>query len=631
MPTGAVSGILAVDVDPRNGGDDSLDSLIAQYGKLPGTAEQMTGGGGRHILFCHLGIPVPKTLAPGIDLKGDGGYIILPPSVHPTGKQYEWDGIEGAKALFHLAEPPRWLLEMIGSRNGKPANAVAGSDKWMPGERNNRLTSAAGAMRRRGFTPEAIAAALMEENRRKCEPLLPHAEVQRIAQSVGSYDPADRCGEKHFHGDETAGAGFAGVNWPEALKLEAYYGIAGELVRLIEPHSEADPVALLIQFLIGFGNLIGRHAHFSAEADRHFMNLFGVLVGQTAKGRKGTSLGQIQRIFGVIDDTWSTTRNMGGLASGEGLIWAVRDKIRVNSPIREKGRVVDYEEVTSDAGEKDKRLMVVEPEFARVLQATERESNTLSAIIRQAWDNGNLRILTKNQAARATEAHISIIGHITKDELRRLLSSTAAGNGFANRFLWVCARRSKILPEGGALHTVDFAPIIRKLKTAADFARATEKMCRDDQAKVVWNRIYPELSEGKPGLLGAVTSRAEPQVMRLACLYALLDCSREIRAEHLNAALGVWQYCLDSARFIFGDSLGDPTADEILRELRTHPQGMTRTEIRELFNRNKSSSEIGRALTALQEHGLARMDREREQEGQIRPTERWFALTAVRS
>jgi hypothetical protein len=423
----------------------------------------------------------------------------------------------------------------------------------------------------------------------------------------------------------------ANSNWPDGLRHEAYHGIAGELVRLIEPHSEADPAALLIQFLVAFGNMVGRSAHFRAEADRHFLNLFAVMVGQTAKGRKGTALGQVQRILASIDAEWNSTRNMGGLASGEGLIWAVRDETRTKSPVREKGRVVGYEEIISDDGVKDKRLMAIEPEFARVLQTAERESNTLSAIIRQAWDTGNLRIMTKNQAAHSTEAHISVIGHITGEELRRLLTNTAAGNGFANRFLWVCARRSKVLPEGGALNTVNFAPSVAKLQTAADFARGIETMQRDDEARAIWSGVYAELSEGKPGLLGAVTSRAESQTMRIACVYAVLDCSDEIRAVHLNAALAVWNYCHDSARFVFGDSLGDPTADEILRELHTHLGGMTRTEIRELFHRNRSSGEIERALGVLQEQGLARMQREREQEEHKKPTERWFVITAERA
>jgi hypothetical protein len=191
----------------------------------------------------------------------------------------------------------------------------------------------------------------------------------------------------------------------------------------------------------------------------------------------------------------------------------------------------------------------------------------------------------------------------------------------------VCTRRSKMLPEGGALHTVDFGPIIGRLQNAAAFARTVEKMQRDDRARAIWGDVYANLSEGKPGLLGMVTSRAEAQVMRLACVYALLDCSVLVRAEHLTAALAVWQYCEDSARFIFGDALGDSTADEILREIRNHPQGMTRTQIRDHFNRNKSAAELGRALGVLQEYGLARMERTREGEGDTKPTERWFAAT----
>jgi hypothetical protein len=116
--------------------------------------------------------------------------------------------------------------------------------------------------------------------------------------------------------------------------------------------------------------------------------------------------------------------------------------------------------------------------------------------------------------------------------------------------------------------------------------------------------------------------------MRLACIYALLDCSQEVRREHLQAGLAVWDYCEASARYIFGDTLGDATADEILRELRAHPEGLARNDIREHFGRNKSSAEIGRALGVLHEYGLVRVEREEGEQG--RPTERWYALTVVR-
>lgn len=479
-------------------------------------------------------------------------------------------------------------------------------------------------------TSETYARRAMLENN---PALLAKAEeivvtIEDEAPTVVNMDDADS--PVALSGPPAAPEGSSQNNWPEPLKDEALHGLAGEIVRAIEPHSEADPAALLVQFLVGFGSVIGRQAHFMAEADRHPCNLYAIIVGQTAKGRKGTSLGQIQRILEVVDGEWSRSRVMGGLASGEGLIWAVRDAIQERAPVRVHGRVVRYEDVESDSGVSDKRLLVVEPEFARVLQVAERESNTLSAIIRQAWDTGNLRILTKKQAAQATDAYVSIIAHITKDELRRLLTDTAAGNGFGNRFLWVCARRSKLLPEGGELHTVDFASIMKRVQAAVSFTRNVHQMQRDEQARAVWHEVYADLSEGKPGLLGAVTSRAEAQTMRLACIYALLDLSEVVRAEHLMAALELWRYCEDSARFIFGDAMGDATVDDILRELRSHPEGMTRTDIREYFQRHKSSAEIGRALGVLQEYGLTRMERSRERQDQIRPTERWYALTAVR-
>jgi hypothetical protein len=403
------------------------------------------------------------------------------------------------------------------------------------------------------------------------------------------------------------------------MKEEAFYGLAGEWVRMLEPHTEADPAALLAQFLTACGSVIGRGPYFVAEADRHYMNLFASIVGQTAKGRKGTSWGRVHALFGQVDEEWALNRVMSGLSSGEGLIWSVRDEIR--EMVKEKGRLV--EQVT-DPGEKDKRLLAVEPEFASVLQRADRETNTLSAIIRQSWDTGNLRVLTKKQAARATNAHISVIGHITKDELRKLLGSTEAANGFANRFLWVCAKRSKCLPEGGRLGQVDFAGVIRRLQDAVNFARTVDRMDRDPAARLIWCAVYPELSEGQPGLFGAVTSRSEAQVLRLACLYALLDCSALVRAEHLIAALALWEYCQASAEYIFGSALGDATADEILRALRVRPKGMTRTAIREYFDRNKSSAEIGRALGVLQEYGRARMVREEGEQGRL--AEFWFAV-----
>jgi len=411
------------------------------------------------------------------------------------------------------------------------------------------------------------------------------------------------------------------VSWPKPPDVAAFHGVVGKMVQLIEPHTESDPVALLVQMLTAFGNMIGRTAYFTAEADKHYSNLSIVLAGLTSKGRKGSSLGQILVPIQSLDEKW-VQRRQSGLSSGEGLIWAVRDPIEKQEAIKESGRIVGHQTVIVDEGVFDKRLLVVEPEFAQVLKVSSRENNTLSATIRMAWDSGDLRTLTKNSPACATGAHISIIGHITKAELLRHLSSTECANGFANRFLWVCVRRSKVLPEGGALHTVNFADIIRRLQDAVTFSRRVGELRRDQNARALWHEVYEGLSAGKPGLLGAITSRAEAQVMRLAVIYAVLDSSSEIKLPHLQAALAVWRYCEASARFIFGNSLGDPMADTILQALRdAGKKGVTRTEIANLFKRHTTSEETNRALAALTEASLA-VNKLEPTEG--RHAERWF-------
>ena len=231
--------------------------------------------------------------------------------------------------------------------------------------------------------------------------------------------------------------------------------------------------------------------------------------------------------------------------------------------------------------------------------------------------------MTKNDPVRASGAHVSLVGHVTADELRRELSSTEAGNGFANRFLWICARRSKELPEGGNLQEHEINPLIFRLQKAIQKAQEMNVLCRDDKAKGIWHAVYSRLSSGQPGLSGAVTSRSEAQVMRLALLYALLDESEAIREEHLIAALALWEYVEASAQYVFGDSMGDHIADDILRHLRAQPMGITRSDLRDMFGRNQTSNRIGQALALLVRHNRVKMERE-ETEG--RPVERWSAV-----
>ena len=480
------------------------------------------------------------------------------------------------------------------------------NERITEGQRNAALTSLAGTMRRREMSESAIAAALLEENAQRCTPPLLEDEVRRIAESISRYPPGS-----HSKNGNLPHVSIPEIkpetDWPKPMAEAAYHGLTGQVVRTIEPHTEADPAALLINFLEYFGNAVGRGPHGIVEADRHGTNLNAVLVGTTSKARKGSSRGHIHELFRRVDPTWVDTKILGGMSSGEGLIWAVRDPIERTDAVKEKGKFTgNYETHIVDQGVADKRLLVYEPEFASVLKVMARDSNTLSAQIRQAWDSGDLRTMVKNNPAVASGTHISILGHITKEELLRYLTDIEAGNGFANRFLWIHVKRSKVLPEGGG--TPDYNRLVLALHGALDRAKNLGQLARDNEAKEAWAGIYEDLSGDASGLFGAVTARAEAQVFRLSVLYAAIDGAEVIQLPHLNAALAVWEFAQHSAKCIFGD----PTADRVLEALKFGE--LTRTDINHLFQRNISSARITQALNPLLQTKRAGCER-RETEG----------------
>ena len=397
-------------------------------------------------------------------------------------------------------------------------------------------------------------------------------------------------------------------DWPAPIAEQALHGPAGEFVQLIEPHTEADPVALLIQFLVCFGVAAGRHAHLRIEASRHYPNEFCVLVGASGKGRKGSSWDHVEAVLATADPDFVAGRLVSGLSSGEGLIAEVRDPL----------------DPSDTAAPSDKRLLVLEPEFAQVMKVLAREGNTLSPVVRNGWDGKRLQALVRNSPLRASAAHVGIVAHITKDELLRYLNATELANGFFNRFLLVAVRRSKLLPFGGTLADHHLDRLKSTIASALTHASACNTLTFDPDARERYSHVYEQLSAAQPGMLGAATGRAEAHTIRLALIYALLDSSAVITRTHLNAALAVWRYARDSTRWVFGDSLGDPTADDIWALAKERANGISRTEVRDLFSRNKKAREIDRALTALVDAG--RLQRHHGHDGNGRPAEIWIPL-----
>jgi hypothetical protein len=393
--------------------------------------------------------------------------------------------------------------------------------------------------------------------------------------------------------------------WPAPLGSAALHGSIGDFIRVIDPVTEADPAALVFEFLGQFGSAIGRGPYYQVEATRHHTNLDIAIVGKTSKARKGTAHDRVRQLLVMLDPKWAEECQLLGLVSGE-------------AALDEMGAM---EEKT------DKRGLLLETEFARLIKIIAREGSTLSTVIRQAWDTGDLAITRAHGNKKQVHgAHISAIGHITKEELTKHLVETELLNGFGNRYLWVCVRRSKVLSRSRS--TPDLTPLLTRLREATDFARrqGNTRYDWDDDAAKEWDLIYEELSAARPGLSGAATSRGEAQVPRIALQYALLDKADKLCLRHLRAALEVWRYALESARYIWGDGIGDPVADTILEALKkADGAGMTRTEIHVLFANNQKAARLDMALRSLAEYGRARF--EMQPDGG-RPVERWFHIGA---
>lgn len=396
-------------------------------------------------------------------------------------------------------------------------------------------------------------------------------------------------------------------SWPGPMTRAAHHGLVGEFVRTVEPHSEADAAALIVSYLVGFGNAVGRGPGFQVEGDVHGANLYAIVVGETSKGRKGTSWGRARQVLALADPEWAAARIVSGLSSGEGVVHAVRDAVIVERTPRTKterveadaaGRNVVIEE--HDPGVSDKRLLVVESEFASALRVMRREGNILSPTLRNVWDGGDVGTLTKGSPTRTTGAHVSIIGHITAAELRRELTTTDAGNGFANRFLYVCARRSQSLPFGGDLADDDLERLGLLTADALGHARERRGLDMSTAARRTWSEAYSgQLAVSHTGLLGSVTSRSEAQALRLAVVFALLDNAKTIEAEHIAAALAVWDYCTRSAAHVFGRTTGDTDADKALEAIASAESGVTRNELRDAFRRNWPARRLDDALGVL--------------------------------
>jgi putative DNA primase/helicase len=316
IATGAASGLLVIDVDPRHGGDVALDDLLAVHGPLPETVEALTGGGGRHIYFKDGSGTVRNSagkLGPGLDVRGTGGYVVCPPSDHISGRRYAWE-LSSDPGEVPVAEAPPWLLALL--QEAPPVASATQDGRIGQGKRNDTLARLAGAMRRRGMSESAILAALVEENRTRCDPPLSDSEVAGIAKSIGRYTPAGggRVRACNFNRTDSGNAELLAHLYGDRLRFDHRRG----RLLLWRDHSWHDDVDGEIDRMVLEAARVRFHAAADVADSAEKTAQARWAINSESRQRREAALALVRSVHPVADagENWDTDPWLVGVANG---------------------------------------------------------------------------------------------------------------------------------------------------------------------------------------------------------------------------------------------------------------------------------------------------------------------------
>lgn len=554
------NGVFALDVD--GDGIARLISLEVELGELPPTLRTRTAHGEHVFLRWPEGLPRPIGQLWGFVTRwgagANAGYVIGPRSVHASGFAYDL-----ATDVVTIATLPRaWAQSILTPPKVEPGEfEIPAGGYQLPeagytGSRYDEILRFVASRYMRGISRDEIRAGVLTVLAPLfAEPLTEYDLLerferawkntpQRMGPPLADLEAAVVVAEQQAATMAPTAAPAAA--WPDPPAPEAFHGILGDIVGAVAPVTEADPVAILGSLLAYTGACMG-HWQTIYQGSTQAANLFVTLVGDSSTGRKGTAASIARDVMDAAYPDW-TKLIVAGLGSGEGLI----------------GHLKRVEET-------EHRAVVLESEFGRLLTVMAREGSTLSPVVRDAWDGVPMGRFLAREQSLVTWHHVSIAAHVTAVELRQKLTDTDAANGFGNRFLWLAVRRTKLIPFPESPKRL-VAGYTNSLYRAIDAAQVAGELHWSDLARERWEALYAEsATRARIGLLGALLARSEAQIARLALLYALLDRSSEVGAQHLAAAEALWGYAERSVIHVFGESTGDRHADALKRHLEDGP------------------------------------------------------------
>lgn len=362
-------------------------------------------------------------------------------------------------------------------------------------------------------------------------------------------------------------------NLSDRILSKSRTGAIDEFLSLIEPTTEADSLGIIIIFLNMFGSMVGTNVHLEQGDLKHRANFFSLIVGDTANGRKGTTLKVVKDFFNLVDPQFFLDSVRNGLSSGEGVIKFLADS-------NKKGVFT---------------LLAIQPEASAVFKNFERNGNKLSELIREAFDDDPIANMSVSNEMRVERHYICFIFLITKAELLHAIKAVELLNGFANRFIWALVHRSKILSNPPKADVDKLSRLAIKIREAVNFARAQTVIKLTEEAELMWDSIYQKIHKDKPDThTSGLKGRFDVLTLRLALNFALLDQSDKVTVKHLEAAnelIEISEHCIESI-FERKSSVLDSVSNKILNGLSRERDWVTQTSIMNRFFSNNIKSDL---------------------------------------
>lgn len=625
--TGDSNDIVVIDVDQKNGGLDTLELLEKRGFDLFKMSKFIvrSGGGGYHFYFensPNLEIKTKANESIGIDFRSNGGLIIGPYSTHESGNRYEIvsDNKESLE-LSSLTQIPEefmiFLNSLIDETKGKTKlNAKDSSDivnivnssfrndseNFKEGERNDRFFRFLCKNVKDYTNFEHFKNFALFKNQNLCKPPLSENEITTIVKNVfDNYRPNDSIKE---------------------IRTEAYIGPLGEFILKLAPDIEPCKESVLIQSLIMLGNLCDKKFYKDISGSKLYTNQFALILGQTSKARKGTSKRIVEHLFKTAWADDLEVRIKRGLSSGEGLIFSLRDPVY---GIREDKKG-EQKTILLDQGVENKNAIFYEEEFTRVLKNSKRDTNNITEVIREAYDSGNLSVLTKNDPVTASNTNVSIIAQSTIEEFRNVLKGVDCDNGFYNRFLFCKASRANVIPHPLKLSEIDgyrnFVVQLSKIKTFIKHSNETE-MSYSLEAMKLWERLYLETAYSND-INGNLKGRSEDQLQKIAMIYAISECNETIDHRHLLAAKAIVDYGHQTIDQVFNDHIKKKSPEfKIIKRLEQNSPMPRSLIMKEVFRNNISANELDLIREKLIEDNLVLVKKENN-------LENWYLYEATK-